>query len=150
MWRTALPHTIAVITLASLSWSPFSSSRTALKNGLQVRVTSVTADPVNFAVVRRQGVIAISKSPRPATDSQELWIGTPVLATVHSVTPRDLLGSDGEFVFIAAKHQRIRVEAWRLFGETQHVVAEGQAITVRAAGGVPQVMTDSLVVVAPS
>ena len=40
----------------------------------------------------------------------------------------------GEYLFIAENHQKIKVEAWRMFGQRKHVAAEGETVEVRAAG----------------
>jgi hypothetical protein len=133
-------RTVFFLATASAVLIPLPSARVtdgseALKNPMDVRVTSVGEIPAKFTVVRRAGFIQLAdRLARRPPD------------TLHSVTPQRLVGSGGEFLFLAGEHRTIRVEAWRRFGQTEHVVGEGQRIIVRApmAQGPPEIVVDTV------
>ena len=138
MQRTIPLVPLAIAALVPVPSSHVTSSRDLLKDPIQVRVTSVGEGSVTFLVVRQEGFIQLLTS-RPLRRPPD---------TLHSATPQELIGSGGQFVFIADDHRQIRVEAWRMFGQTKHVAAEGDRITVRApmVEGVPEVLADSAAV----
>jgi hypothetical protein len=133
MRRAALFAATAFIALASVASSPPSALHDRLKNPTQMRVTSLGHHTVAFTLVTLRGSLVYVKGPRPPS-------------RLHAVTPGEFVGV-GEFVFVADHHQRVKVEAWRMFGE-KHVEAEGEQITVRAgrANEAPEVLVGGLAV----
>ena len=136
--RRAIMFLAACTVMAPMPWRS-DTNRDVLKNPVRIRVTAARATPVTFTVLRRQGFI--SPYDHPLHQPQD---------TLRCVTPQELIGSGGQFILVADAQHPLRVEAWRMSGDTQHVVGEGPRITVRApmANGVPEVLVDTVGVTA--
>ena len=134
MHRMVFPFAAACTLLASLHPPAATAHFAALKNAVNVRVTSLDGRPVTFTVVRYRGHIYWSdRLIRRPSD------------TLHAVTPQDLFAGWGHFLFIAELHRTVRMEAWREFGHPERIVATGQRLVLRVPTGdeVPEVVSNT-------
>ena len=102
------------------------SNHTALKNPVEIRVTSPSGDSVSFQVEVRGGALL-----RVGADGR--WHDAPGGA---SRTPAQFRAfPDGQgLLFTSEQGGPLHVEAWRVVGSTRHASGEGEVLLVRAAG----------------
>lgn len=102
------------------------SNLTALKNPVEIRVTSPSGDAIPFHVDVRGGALL-----RVGADGR--WHDAPGGA---SRTPAQFRAfPDGHGLLFTSDHgSPLHVEAWRMVDSTRHTAGEGDVLLVRAAG----------------
>ena len=118
MSRTMIPA-LALAAVMSLA----ARHTTLVKNPVEIRVTSVDGDSIEFTAESRGGYLALY-----TTD------GKVVQSPKRATTPAEFRGfpSGVGLLFQAPAGRRLHVEAWRFYGDTTRVAADGNAIVVRA------------------
>ena len=115
--------------LALVAFVPNTASRSAanpalLKNPVEIRVTAVAGDSVPFRVETRGGLLL-----RSTADGR--WVG------VSGGTTPDHFHAFPQgpgLLFVADNRRPLRIEAWRMSGNTRRASAVGSALVVRATG----------------
>ena len=116
--------TFAALVPATPSRAP--SNQTALKNPVEIRVTSPRGDSIPFHVEVRGGALL-----RVGADGR--WHDAP---GGTSRTPAQFRAfPDGQgLLFTSDQGGPLHVEAWRMVGSTRHSAGDGEVLLVRAAG----------------
>src|SRR5512143_1226019 len=115
---------LAAFIPATTSRAP--SNQTALKNPVEIRVTSPSGDSIAFHVEVRGGALL-------RVGAEGRWHDAPGGASTTPAQFRAFPDAQG-LLFTSDQAGPLHVEAWRTVGSTRHTPGQGEALLVRAAG----------------